>query len=60
MAEIENKDYVHILSNMIGDSAGGIPFIGGFITAVKNTGYNIAAIKKRNRVLKFLAIWKNE
>ncbi len=51
---MEKLDYVNLVTNFIGDSAGGIPGYGGFITGIKNIGQNIAAVKQKERIFKFL------
>ena len=51
---MKNKDYIDIVVNFIGDSAGSVPLAGGFITAVKNSAYNIAQKKQYDRIISFL------
>lgn len=51
---MNKKDYIDVVVNFLSDSAGSIPLIGSFITAVINSGYNIAEVKQKERILRFL------
>ncbi len=53
-SQMENGDYVNVVVNAIGDCLSAVPIAGAFITAVKNTGYNIAAAKQKNRIISLL------
>lgn len=47
-------DYATIVADAIGDAAGAIPVAGGFISAVKNIGMNVATAKQTNRIVSVL------
>lgn len=51
---LKKGDYVELVVNFLGDSAGSIPVAGAFISAVKNVGMNIYTKKQQERILIFL------
>jgi hypothetical protein len=54
-SDFSSGDYINIVVNAIGDCLSAVPVAGAFITAVKNVGVNVAAVKQQKRVLHVLS-----
>ncbi|MBZ9616799.1 hypothetical protein [Clostridium estertheticum] len=57
---MKKNDYLEIVINILGDSLGTVPVVGGFITAIKNTGINILAVKREEKIIRALSELKNK
>lgn len=52
---MEKRDYIEMVVNFLGDVSGSVPVIGGFLTAVKNTGIDIVKRKREEKVIEALS-----
>lgn len=57
---MEKSDYLISVINFLGDTSGSVPFVGGLITAIKNTGIDILKRKREEKVIKALSELKDK
>lgn len=56
---MKKNDYIEMVVNFLGDVSGSVPVVGGFVSAVKNTGMDILTRKREEKVIQALSELKN-